>query len=512
MAAPALREERPRAPVGEVLGPLAPLVLVGMVAGRIAAISVSRGPLRHHVLVGLLIAAALALVATLLLEQAGAPLAASGMLLVAGILVVGGGVVVRVATSAMGLLPDVAARGGVVVLEGRVAAEPRSGDRGWQTIVRVHGVDGTRTRERAAVVLPTALPLGTPVRMSVTARPLPDGGYGRWLVQQHATVLLDERETIVIGGPGRFSSASEHVRDRIRRAATKHLPEDVGGLLTGFVTGDTRLLPESDVVAMQATGLSHLTAVSGSNTAVLLAGVAGLLALARVPARVRWLVLGLTVPWFAFVTRLEPSVLRAGAMALLVIAAAVRGVARDPRHLLAGAVLLLILIDPMLTWSLGLMLSAGATLGVLVVAPELVRVFERHLPRRVAQLLAITLGAQSAVTPVLLAGFGTLELVSVPANMVAVPLAAVGATIAFVASAVALVHLPTAGSLFVLGGPAASGVLAVARTLDEVGGAVVLPDTPLARPSAFLMTLGLLLGWALRRALRSPGRPPRTRR
>lgn len=225
---------------------------------------------------------------------------------------------------------------------------------------------------------------------------------------------------------------------------------------------------------MQATGLSHLTAVSGSNTAVLLAGIAFMLSVARVAARVRWGLLALVVPWFAFLTRLEPSVLRAGTMALLVIAAAIRGVAREPLHLLAGAVLLLLVIDPMLSWSLGLLLSAGATLGVLVLAPALAARLTRYLPRPVAALLGITLGAQLAVAPVLLMSFGRIETVSVPANMLAVPLAAVGAAIAFVASALALVSPAAAGSVFVLASPAAWGVLRVARAGERVAGGLQL--------------------------------------
>jgi competence protein ComEC len=225
----------------------------------------------------------------------------------------------------------------------------------------------------------------------------------------------------------------------------------------------------------------------------MLAGVAGALSLMRVRAGVRWGVLALTVPWFAFLTRLEPSVLRAGTMALLVIAATVRGVARDARHLLAGAVLLLVLVDPMLTWSLGLVLSAGATLGVLVIAPAIAARLERRLPRSVAGLLGITLGAQLAVAPVLLLSFGTIEWVSIPANMLAVPVAAIGATLAFVGSAVALVHPGAAASVFALAGPAAAWVLLVARVGARYTGGPTLPDAPALRGAVVLVLIGLVL-------------------
>jgi len=412
----------------------------------------------------LLLAAAVITLAAALVASVSRRWSAAGVPLVvlAAALVMACGVLVRLDTFSAGLVPRLVERGGTARIDARVAAEPRMGARGWQTVVRIGTVDGVPTRERAVVFHEVALPLGVGVSLEASARPLPDGGYGRWLTQQHAVAILDVRTLEVTMPPRAFSRTSELVRARIRAAATRHLDDDVGGLLVGFVTGDTRLLPESDSDAMRATGLSHLTAVSGSNTAMLLVGVAAIMTFLGAGARLRWSVLALTVPWFAFLTRLEPSVMRAGTMALLVIAAAVRGVARDARHLLAGAVLLLTL-DPLLAWSLGLLLSAGATLGVLVVAPRLAAVLERVLPRTVAQLLGITLGAQLAVAPVLLASFGAVELVSVPANMLAVPLAALGAAVAFVASGVALLSVPAASSLFVVASPAARGVLEVAR-------------------------------------------------
>jgi competence protein ComEC len=487
------------APAAEALGLLGLLAPAGLVAGRGVAVLHDIG-LTHVLAVPTATLAVVTLMLCVVALRVGwERLAASGVLL-AMVLVTAAGVLVRLDTFERGLIPELVDRGGTVAMQARVAVEPRRGALGWQTVLVIEEVQGVVTRERAAAVLDTAPALGDRLRIVASARPLPDGGYGRWLAQAHAVALLDVREVQRVGEPGRLSRASEHVRQRIREAATRHLSQANGGLLVGFVTGDTRLLPDADGDAMQATGLSHLTAVSGSNTAILLAGVAGVLSLLRFGARLRWTVLALTVPWFAFLTRLEPSVLRAGTMALLVIAAAVHGVARDARHLLAGAVFLLVLLDPMLTWSLGLMLSAGATLGVLVIAPTITRRLERRLPRGAAGLLGITLGAQLAVAPVLLMSFGTIEWVSVPANMLAVPIAAVGATFAFVGSAVALLHLGAASSVFALAGPAAAAVLWVARAGERFTGGPTLPDSAVLR-AAIVAALGViaLVGRAMRR-------------
>jgi competence protein ComEC len=403
-----------------------------------------------------------------------------------------GGAALRIASAELGLLPRLAAEGGRAELGGTVVHEPRPIASGWHVLLRIDAVDGLPTRERAATTLDGDPPaLGTAWTLRASARPLPEGGYGAWLRRQHASVVLDVVAWEPRAPAGRLARASEHVRARVRDVATRHLDDRTGGLLVGFVTGDTRLLPAADREAMQVTGLSHLTAVSGSNVAIVVGGVLGLLAVARVGTRVRWVAVGLVVPWFAFVTRFEPSVQRAGTMTLLLLATSVRGVPRDPRHALAGAVLLLVLVDPLLAGSLGLLLSATATAGVLVAAPRVRAHLPSWLPRRAAELAAITIGAQLAVVPVLLASFGELTFASVPANLLAVPAAALAAVLAFVGSTVGLLHAPAGGVVMALAGPPAWLVLGVAGTLQRFEG-----RADLMRP----LTVAALLagcGWLL---------------
>ena len=409
-------------------------------------------------------------------------------------LVSAGGAAARVTSADQGMLPALADHGGTATVVATVAGEPRPIDTGWHVLLRVTSVDGEATRERAALTLDGEPPaLGQTWTAAVTARPLPDGGYGMWLARQHAIVLLEARTWTPVASAGPWARASEHVRERVRSAATRHLDDRVGGLLVGFVTGDTRLLPEDDRLAMQATALTHLTAVSGSNVAIVVAGVVGLLSLLRAGAGQRRLAVALVVPWFAYITRFEPSVLRAGTMAALLLVAGARGHVRDARHSLVVAVLVLVLLDPMLAGSLGLILSATATVGVLVVAPVVRRRLPDRLPRRVADLASITLGAQVAVVPVVLVGFGELSVASVPANLVAVPAAMVAATISFVGTVLALVHVEIGAVAFALAGPGSQLVLVAAHGFAELGGTVEL-----ARP-ATVAALVAGCGWLLSR-------------
>ena len=70
------------------------------------------------------------------------------------------------------------------------------------------------------------------------------------------------------GGP--VARASNRVRAAIERAA-EVLPADDGSLFRGLVVGDDRDQPAEMVDRFRASGLSHLTAVSGQNVSFLLA-------------------------------------------------------------------------------------------------------------------------------------------------------------------------------------------------------------------------------------------------
>jgi len=212
--------------------------------------------------------------------------------------------------------------------------------------------------------------------------------------------------------------ASNRVRATIERAA-EALPEADGALYRGLVIGDDRDQPRDMIDRFRASGLSHLTAVSGQNVAFVLAACGPLLV--RMRPLPRWASTVAVIAWFVALTRFEPSILRAGVMAGLSATAYATGRERHPVRILALAVIGLVLIDPLLVWSIGFWLSVGATAGVCTAGPWLAERLESFGP--LALPLGITLGAQLGVVIPSVLVFGRLPLVSVVANLLAVPVA-----------------------------------------------------------------------------------------
>lgn len=224
-------------------------------------------------------------------------------------------------------------------------------------------------------------------------------------------------------------SAAVRMANRMRRAMVRgvaKMPPEMRALFTGLVIGDDREQPREMVQQFRASGLSHLTAVSGQNVAYVLAVVSPLLM--RLRRGARWFVTMGVLMWFVLLTRAEPSVLRAAVMAAVVATNAAVGRRQNARVVIAFTVILLLLIDPMLAWSVGFALSVGATAGLAWFSARLGKVVGGR------GVLAATLAAQLGTAPVSLAVFGRVPVVSLVANPLALG----------VAGAVMLVGLPVA--------------------------------------------------------------------
>ncbi len=205
----------------------------------------------------------------------------------------------------------------------------------------------------------------------------------------------------------------------LRVASLSQDPSFPADSTVGGVIGDDRDQPRDMIDRFRASGLSHLTAVSGQNVAFMLAACGPLLV--RMRTLPRWALTVAVIAWFVALTRFEPSILRAGVMAGLSATAYATGRERSPMRILALAVIALVLIDPLLAWSIGFWLSVGATAGVCTVGPWLAQRLAMFGP--LALPLGITLGAQLGVVLPSVLVFGRLPLVSVVANLLAVPVA-----------------------------------------------------------------------------------------
>ena len=283
-----------------------------------------------------------------------------------------------------------------------------------------HGVAASRLAQRSA---------GESVAVSGTCSPL-SGAFERGQRVRHIVGAINIVEVSEHFDEGTVvARTANRLRDSLNDGVA-HMGADNKSLFTGLVIGDDRLQSREMVQRFRASGLSHLCAASGQNVAYLLALVSPLIK--RRSARTKWFITMLVIGWFIVLTRAEPSVLRAGFMAGAVATNGLRRSPMNARVVLALSVICLLLVDPMLAWSVGFALSVGATAGLAWLSAPLGRVCGGR------GILAATLAAQAGTFPISFLVFGSVPVVSLVANPLALPVAGavmtVGLPISFLAA------------------------------------------------------------------------------
>ncbi len=305
----------------------------------------------------------------------------------------------------------------------------------------------------------------------------------------------------VVAPPGAVASAAEHLRAGLR-GAVDGAPADPRGLLPGLVIGDTSQTPPDLTEAMRATGMTHLTAVSGSNVAVVVGLVLGLCVLVGIPLWARPLLALLALAGFVVLARPEPSVVRAAAMGAIGLIGLSRSRRSAGLPVLGAAIIVVLVVDPWLARSFGFALSSVATLGLLLFTRPWGEAIGARLPTRLAPMgpaLAVPVAAQAMTAPLVVLLQGSVSIVGVVANLLAAPLVPI-ATVAGVAASLTSVLWSDGARLVAWAGVLpAWGIARVARWFAEVpGGTMPWPDgAPGALLLAGLTVVVLLTGRAL---------------
>jgi competence protein ComEC len=372
-------------------------------------------------------------------------------------------------------LAQLAAQQAAVVVEGVVVDDPRVSGAGPRELVVAHvrverlTAAGRSYLLRAPIVVLSSdrgwLPLLPSQRVQVEGR-LRAAERG----DDVAAAVSARGPPVVLSAPSTVQRAAGFLRAGLR-SAVEPLPAAEQGLLPGLVVGDVSRLDPGLREDFRTTGLTHLVAVSGTNVAVVLGAAlllarAGGLGLVAAPG-----LAALVLSAFVVLARPSPSVLRAAVMGLVGLLALTSGTRRAALPSLSAAVLLLVLVFPDLAAAPGFALSVLATAGLLVLAPPWRAALARRLPSWLADAIAVPAAAQVACGPIIVAISGTLGLLSVPANLLAVPAVAPATVLGVVAALVAPVSLPLAQGVAWLAYLPTAWLVLIARAGAGVPGA-----------------------------------------
>jgi competence protein ComEC len=353
---------------------------------------------------------------------------------------------------------------------------PRDG----QQVATLRTLDTEAVEFRLAASLPRYPPIepGDRIEVGGRVRERSDSPYGLYLERIGAWGSLDARSITLLERPAEPGAMLESIRRGTGDILAQVLPEPEAGLAAGILIGLRDRVDRSIAAAFTTAGVSHVVAISGWNIAIVAAAIAALAG--RLGRRRRAVVTALAIVTYVCFAGASASVLRAGAMAGVVLLARESGRAGRAAAALGWAAALLLLADPNLVADAGFQLSSLATAGLIAWATPLTARIDRwtrgHAPRWLTESLSVSLAAQAATLPVVLVAFGRLAVIAPAVNLLVVPLVAP----AMAAGIVALIG----GAAASAGAPAALGTILAAPAWVALRVIIGIVDIAAALPLA----------------------------
>lgn len=292
--------------------------------------------------------------------------------------------------------------------DGRISSDPRVSPSGTRAYVHWAADDGIE--HRALVFLPLTTDGGRGDRIRVQGR----------VSLESVDPMVFANSVTVLERAGRIEMWRRQIRAHCADAMVRFVPGSAGSLTLGLLIGDDTGLSGAERRDLRASGLAHITAVSGWNVSVVVAS-AGALFRAAGARGWRWLAVQLVLlSGYVWVVGLEPPIQRAAIMGAVALIALQLG---RPAHMLTLLTLtaaVMVVLDAEVLGSLSFQLSFLSMVG-LAVAARICSGLEGWRAMLISPAVAAS-AAGMITAPLLAASFGTLALMTVPANLLAGPL------------------------------------------------------------------------------------------
>jgi competence protein ComEC len=374
---------------------------------------------------------------------------------------------------------------------------PRIGRFGVRVRVLVLRWGATRPHEPALLELPggRAPPQGSRLSL-IGVLKLPRGpshGFDEaiWLRRQGIHVVLRVKEWRVVGRRGGVGGIGDRLQRWLAADSAFGLRGERRAVVEAVVLGRAQGLGDTLLARFRASGLYHCLAVDGLKVGTVAAGALALtraLGIGRLAAELAALA---AVGAYTLAVGFHPSVVRAAVAAALGSLAWLSARERDRWHALLIGALALLAWNPAFVLDAGFQLSFAAVAAIFVVTPRVVRFLEGYpVPRRLAQLIGVSTACGLATAPVTWLQFHQVSIVTVPANVVAVPIVAEMLVVALATAVIAPVAPPVAAALAQVNGFGAWFVAGCARGFGGLPGAQATSPAAVAALAAVVLFVG----------------------
>ncbi len=239
-------------------------------------------------------------------------------------------------------------------------------------------------------------------------------------------------------------SFSLSARDKIKDITTQTLVPPYNYLLVGMLLGEKSFIPPYLKEVFAEAGIMHILAVSGLHVGIIAMALLAFLSLLRLPKKLKLFTLILILIMYASITGFRPSVLRATIMFIVLIGGKLINRNRNLNISLFFAAFLILLLNPLILYDAGFLLSFIVTFFIINLSPILQELYSKIVVW-IRNPLAVSTAAWLGIFPLSAYFFSKVSIISIVSNLFIIPLTGIAVILGFVTFFIGMVSISLAG-------------------------------------------------------------------
>ncbi len=283
-------------------------------------------------------------------------------------------------------------------------------------------------------------------------------------------------------------SFSLSARDKIKEITKQTLPQPYSYLLIGMLLGEKSFIPPHLKEVFAEAGIMHILAVSGLHVGIIAMALLALLSMLNLPKKLKLLTLILILIMYASITGFRPSVLRATIMFILLIGGKLINRSRNLNISLFFAGFLILLLNPLILYDAGFLLSFIVTFFIINLSPIFQELFSKIVVW-IKNPLSVSTAAWIGIFPLSAYFFTKVSIISIVSNILIVPLTGLAVILGFVTFFIGMASISLAGIVANINYLVLSLITLIAKSFSSLPFAFVY----VAQPSIMVIILYYLM-------------------
>lgn len=305
----------------------------------------------------------------------------------------------------------------IVQLVGTVSNEGVDKKNYYQYILKNNEINNEKIKSKILIKSKKQLEYGNRIK-TIASLELPTGirnkngfDYAKYLTTQDIYITAEIQDTSILEEKDMnfFEKVSYIIRIKVKEFTKNTLSDDEAGILNALIIGDDSKINEEIELDYKESGMIHLLIVSGGHTVFLLILLKYIFKFFNVGKISSKVISIFVLIMYIFITGATPSILRAGIACIVIIIAELIGRQNDGFTTLFFVLLLILIKNPNVIFSLSLQLSFMGVVGIILAYPKVSSKLS-YIPKIISEPLALTISAQLFVIPIIIYNFNVIYL------------------------------------------------------------------------------------------------------